>query len=205
MAGEVGHVVYAARLLTHLGDAVSTPAYWLGTLFPDIRHLGVVSRSRTHAKEVNLQSLVGQNDFHTGMRVHAWIDRTREKYFHDQHIKEHLPWHPFVPFALNLLEDELLYDHFDDWNLIIKTLATDHPDEVRYCNSLPTIKLWHTLLQDYLKRKPSPASRSELIHAIGLSEIAAKESNNVIEHLKKDGRAQALLEQFWQHLEDILR
>lgn len=205
MAGEVGHVVYAARLLTYLGDQVRTPAYWIGTLFPDIRHLGVVSRQRTHSKDVGLQSLVGQNDFHTGMRVHAWIDRTREKFFHDHHIKEQLPWHPFVPFALNLLEDELLYDHFDDWNLILKALATTTPDEEQYCGSLPTVKLWHTLLQDYLKRPPTNASRQELIHAIGLSEAAAEESNSVIAKLKQDGRASKLLEAFWRYLEELLR
>ncbi len=205
MAGEVGHVVYAARLLTHLGTAVTTPAYWLGTLFPDIRHLGVVSRQRTHTKESTLQTLLGQNDFQTGMRVHAWIDRTREQFLNNHHIKEQLPWHPFVPFALNLLEDELLYDHFDDWNLIVKTLATTNPEEQHYCNSLPTIQTWHTLLQDYLQRKPTDASRRELIHAIGLSDMAAQECNTVITQLKKDARAEALLQQFWQYLEDILR
>lgn len=205
MAGEVGHVVYAARLLTYLGDQVRTPTYWIGTLFPDIRHLGVVSRQRTHIKDITLQTLVGPNDFHTGMRVHAWIDRTREKFFLDHHIKEQLPWHPFVPFALNLLEDEMLYDHFDDWNLISKALATTAPEEEQYCGSVPTIKLWHTLLQDYLKRKPNNASRQELIHAIGLSEVAAQESNTVITQLKKDGRAVKLLEEFWRHLEDLLR
>lgn len=205
MAGEVGHVVYAARLLTHLGDKVSGASYWLGTLFPDIRHLGLVSRQRTHPKEVSLATVVGQTDFHTGMRVHAWIDHTRENFFREQHMKEQLPWHPFVPFALNLLEDELLYDHFADWNLILKTLATTAPEEQYYCDSLPTIQLWHTLLQDYLRRKPTDASRGELIHAIGLSEMAAKESNNVITHLKKDGRAAKLLERFWRYLEDLLR
>lgn len=205
MAGEVGHVVYAARLLTYLGDKVKSPSYWVGTLFPDIRHLGVVSRQRTHHKDVSLHTLVGQNDFQTGMRVHAWIDRTREKFFHDEHIKEQLPWHPFVPFALNLLEDELLYSHFDDWNLIIQALATVTPDEQQYTHSEPTIRLWHTLLQNYLQRQPSDASRRELIHAIGLSEMAAKESNNVILKLKQNGRAPVLLEEFWRHLEDLLR
>ncbi len=192
-------------MLTYLQDKVHDPSYWIGTLFPDIRHLGVVSRQRTHPRDVTLKTLVGKNDFHTGMRVHAWIDHTREKFFSDQHMKEHLPWHPFVPFCLNLLEDELLYDHFDDWNLILRVLSTTHPEEQLYTGSLPTLRTWHTLLQDYLKRKPSDASRRELTHAIGLSDAAAEESNHVTELLRKDGRAQKMLEHFWQHLEDMLR
>jgi hypothetical protein len=205
MAGEVGHIVYAARMLTHLEGRVHDPLYWVGTVFPDIRHLGVVSRRRTHAGDTNLQSLVGHNDFHTGMRIHAWIDATREKFLRDQHMKEHLPWHPFVPFCLNLLEDELLYPYFDDWNLIHRLLNKTYADELIYCSSTSSLQTWHTLLQHYFKNAPTDDSRAELAEAIGLSPEVARESNNIVRLLKSDGRATKMLESFWQHLETILR
>ncbi|MEX1997941.1 MAG: hypothetical protein WEA04_04715 [Candidatus Andersenbacteria bacterium] len=205
MAGEVGHVVYAARLLTFLGDQVHDTAYWTGTLFPDIRHLGVVSRHRTHPKDVTIHTLVGENDFHTGMRVHAWVDYTREKFLRDVQIKERLPWHPFVPFCLKLLEDELLYAHFDDWNLIQRALTQIQPEELHYSHQVRAVKEWHVILQRYFKHKPTAASRFELAQAIGLSEAMAREINSVVKLLHTDGRAQKLFERFWQHLEDILR
>ena len=123
MAGEVGHVVYATRMATFLGEKVQQASFWAGTLFPDIRHLGVASRKTTHEGNLSLSNLVGDNDFITGMRVHSWIDDVRIKYLHEENIKEELPWHPFVTHALKLVEDEFLYDRYDDWNLINRALS----------------------------------------------------------------------------------
>lgn len=204
MAGEIGHAVYAARLLTYLGDRVSDPAYWLGNLFPDIRHLGVISRHHTHLPHVGLTSLVGKNDFATGMRVHSWVDATREQFMKNQNMKEVLPWHPFVPHALKLLEDELLYQHFDDWNLIHRLLNTVHEEELFYITSKPRIQQWHTILQDYFSAAPTPASRKQLSQAIGLSANSAEEVNSVVEELRNNKKAQQLLTEFWKHLEHVL-
>lgn len=204
MAGEVGHVIYAARLLTYLGDAVLHPQYWAGTLFPDIRHLGVISRHHTHLPNVGAQTLVGQNDFMTGMRVHAWIDATREQYLRSRNMKEYLPWHPFVPHALKLLEDELLYDHFDDWNLVRRVLNTTYDEEIQFVQSVASVHQWHSILQQYFQRKPDDESRLVLAEHIGLSPHSAEEMNTVVERLRHDGRAEKLLEGFWRQLESIL-
>ncbi len=204
MAGEVGHVVYAARILTHLGDVVKDPSYWAGTLFPDIRHLGIVSRKNTHIEGVSLKSLAGQNDFHTGMRVHAWIDATREQYLRKQNIKENIFWHPFVPHALKLVEDQMLYDKFDDWNLIHRILNKVHEDELHYVNNEKTIQQWHTVLQDYFKVQPNDESRTNLAVAIGLSESSAGEINSVVQRLQNDPKAMDVLFGFLEYLETIL-
>jgi hypothetical protein len=205
MAGEVGHVVYAARLLTWLGDAVKHPSYWAGTLFPDIRHLGVTSRRRTHPANVSLQSLPGHNDFLTGMRVHAWVDAIREQFFREQNTKESLPWHPFVPHAIKLVEDELLYDRYEDWNLIHRVLNQTYDDELQFVQSKEHIYQWHTVLQDYLRQKPTNASRKELSIAIGLSANSADEINSIVDLLRSDRKATKLLDKFLKHLEVMLR
>lgn len=204
MAGEVGHVVYAARVLDYLDDEVKSPEYWAGTLFPDIRHLGVVSRHRTHPKDVNLQTLVGKNDFMTGMRVHSWVDQTREYFLRKENIKETLPWHPFVPHALKLVEDEALYELFDDWNLITRALNTVHEEELSFTHDQARIAEWHQTLRDYFKEKPNDDSRFELTLAIGLSEKIADELNSVVRLLQDDKKTQATLQKFWRHLETIL-
>lgn len=205
MAGEIGHVVYGARMLAYLGDKVQDPAYWAGTLFPDIRHTGVVSRYRTHPLDVTLDSLVGTNDFVTGMRVHSWIDATREKFLRDANMKESLPWHPFVPHALKLVEDELLYDKYDDWNLIYRVLGKIHEEEVKLMNDRGRVGEWHRVLQDYFKEKPTDDSRTGLSLAIGLSQNSASEINSVAAMLKQDGRAKKMLEEFLEYLERVLQ
>lgn len=205
MAGEVGHVVYGARLLHYLGDSVQDPSYWAGTLFPDIRHFGIVSRKRTHVDDVTLRSLVGVNDFETGMRVHAWVDATRERYLHDRHIKEVLPWHPFVPHALKLAEDEILYDVFEDWNLIHRVLGQVYNEELGFVSPKEEIQRWHTILQKYFEKKPDDDARTELSISIGLSESSAAEVNSVVATLKENKKARDIIMDFLRHLEDILR
>lgn len=205
MAGEVGHVVYAARMLTYLDDKVSDSSYWAGTLFPDIRHLGVISRHSTHPSDISLKSLEGKNDFHTGMRVHTWIDATREKFLRDNNVKERLPWHPFVPHALKLMEDELLYNRFDDWNLIQRTLNKVYEDELFYVDSQEKIVEWHRILQDYFKEKPNDETRLALATAIGITETSARELNTVVAELSRDSRAGDLLYEFLSYLERLLR
>lgn len=204
MAGEVVHVVYGARILSYLKDKVKGPSYWTGTLFPDIRHLGIVSRHHTHPKDVSLESLVGEDDFHTGIRVHAWVDSTREKFLSDRNMKETLPWHPFVPHAIKLLEDELVYDKYNDWNLIHRSLNTVLSEEIYYVNSEQYIRQWHTILQNYFRSKPNDESRKELSVAIGLSENSAIEVNNVIHTLAKNKQATQLIDDFAVYLESLL-
>jgi hypothetical protein len=205
MAGEISHVVYGARTLEYLDDKVKAPSFWAGTLFPDIRHLGIVSRRRTHPGDVSLGTLAGGNDFETGMRVHAWIDSTRNRFLEEANIKESLQWHPFVPHALKLFEDELLYERFDDWNLIERVLNKVHDQELKYVNSLQHITKWHDLLRNYFEQKPDNDSRFKLSIAIGLSEHSAEEVNNVVAMIKADNRAEALIERLVHHFEFLLR
>lgn len=204
MAGEAAHVVYGARLLTHLGESVSDARYWVGTLFPDIRHLGLVSRHRTHPAGVGLNNLLGKNDFETGMRVHAWIDATRETYWREQNMKEALPWHPFVPHALKLLEDEVVYDSFSEWENVLQTLQQVYDEELYYLDSREHIGRWHDILRRYLAQKPGAAARRQMSLDIGLSASSADEINSVLERLRSNERTLHLIERFQVHLEQLL-
>lgn len=205
MAGEVGHIVYGARMIHYLDGKVQDPSYWAGTLFPDIRHFGIVSRKRTHADDITLHSLVGKTSFDTGMRVHAWIDATRERYLRDKHVKEVLPWHPFVPHALKLVEDEMLYDLFSDWNLIKRVLGKIYDEELEFVVSREEIQHWHKILLDYFKHKPDDDARTALSIGIGLSEHSAREVNAVVKTLQESKKAQEIITNFLHYLEDILR
>lgn len=205
MAGEIGHVVYAARVRTYLGEKVSGHLYWIGTLFPDIRHQGIISRHRTHAAGVTLQTLTGATDFATGMRVHSWVDSTRQRFLSELNIKELLPWHPFVPHALKLLEDEFLYDGFDDWDFVSRQLNKVYEDELYFVAERDRIHAWHTVLQEYFAHAPTDLSRYKLSLAIGLSEQSAEEVNSVVARLRDHEESRALIERFLHHLEYLLR
>lgn len=205
MASEISHVVYAARLLTYLGKSVKDPAYWAGTLFPNIRHLNIHSRHFTHPRSVGLSSLPGKNDFLTGMRVHAWVDATQGHYLDKEQSKETLPWHPLVSHAFKLLEDEILYEKFDDWELIRRVLMKIREDELFYVDSRLAIQKWHGALQDYMREKPSDNSRFVFLETLGMNSGVVEEINTLIGRLKTDPRAMDVLSGFWQHLEHLLK
>ncbi|HLC49009.1 MAG TPA: hypothetical protein VJI96_01325 [Candidatus Andersenbacteria bacterium] len=204
MAGEIAHIVYAARLLTHMKDNVSYPSYWVGTVFPDIYRIGRISRFPTHIRPVSLSALVGNNDFTTGVRVHSWVDATHELYFKEHAIFEKLPWHPLLPFAFELFEDEVLYDSYEDWHLIIRALATVDPDEERMIHNRPHIQAWHALLQTYFRSAPSDESRLAYMEKLQLSSHSAKEINSIVSDLREHTTAKEILMNYIQTIEHIL-
>lgn len=204
MAGEIAHIIYSARLLTYLGEDVSDPSYWTGALFPDIYRIGRTSRYPTHPRPVTLSTLVGKNDFTTGMRTHSWIDDTREKYFREHAPFEKLSWHPLLPFAFELFEDELLYSYYNDWSHIIRILSTIHPDEERIIHNRPHIQAWHALLQNYFRSRPSSTTRIVLMEKLQIPSSIAQEVNEVVGDLQSNGTAKEILMDYIQAIEHIL-
>lgn len=198
-------MVYAARVLARLGEAVRTPAYWAGTLFPNIHHLGIVSRRRTHDARVSLETVVGESDFATGQRVHAWVDTTRSYFLAELNVKELLPWHPLVPHALTMVEDAALYGHFDDWNLIHRALNKVYEEELAAVHETAHVRRWHTILQDYFHQPPQYESWLALSRNMGLSESSAEEINHVVRLLQADPRTNAVIERTVRHFEYLLQ
>src|SRR5581483_10543239 len=117
---------------------------------------------------------------------------------------ESLPWHPLVPYAYSLLEDELLYPHFDDWNLIQRMLNKLYDDELLYVSVREQVGRWHTVLQHYITERPSDDTRRHFVLAHGMSEAAASELNHVVALLRRDPRTLRLHNRFLHHLEHVL-
>lgn len=205
MAGEIAHVVYAARVLTTLGERVSHSSYWTGTVFPDIYRIHVAGRYPTHPRPVSLATIIGTNDFRTGMRVHAWIDETRSKYMHEVRAYERLPWHPLLPYALELLEDELLYDAYDDWDAVCRSLEHTHPDEVTIIHEQAQLHTWHTALTNYFQDAPSDISRAAFAKDTGIPESTAHDTNTLLHTLRASSTSQELLHGYIGELEQMLK
>ncbi|MDA1169056.1 MAG: hypothetical protein O3A36_01835 [bacterium] len=204
MAGEIAHTIYAARLLTHIGDEVSDPSYWIGALFPDIYRIGRTSRYPTHPRPVSLSTIVGKNDFVTGMRTHSWIDDTREKYFREHNSFEKLSWHPLLPFAFELFEDEVLYDFYADWGHIIRILSTIHSDEERIIHNRPHIQAWHALLTNYFRAAPNDTSRRIFMEKLQIPSLIIQEVNEVVADLRTSNVAKEILMEYIRSIEHIL-
>ena len=204
MAGEIAHIVYAARLLTVLKSRVSHHSYWIGTVFPDIYRIAPTQRYPTHPKHVRLSALVGSNDFITGMRAHAWIDETYDHYIKEHRVYERLPWHPLNPLALELFQDEMLYAAFEDWGIVRRALGTAHPDELKIIHDEPLIQTWHTMLENYFRAAPSDTSRAALLEAHGVSSELTGEINQIVHALRNTNTAKEILNGYIGELEHML-
>lgn len=204
MAGEISHVIYAARVLTALTGRVSHHSYWVGTVFPDIYRLHIAHRYPTHPRPVTLSNIVGQNDFRTGMRVHAWIDETRCRYMHERRAYERLPWHPLLPYAFELFEDEMLYAAYDDWDIVRRALTTIHPDETTILHEQFQIQQWHRALETYFRETPSDSSRIAFGTSIGISEATSSDANTLVAMLRRNPTAKEILNGYLEELEHML-
>lgn len=160
-AGPVSHLYYAQYWLKAQNSEISgheKSLFLKGTLFPDIRYLGVIHRSNTHKKHVTLkqvQKLLKTDPFLAGMLFHSYLDEERAKFVQTYKISRHLRTIPknIRDTFLKFLEDELLTPHTKTIDILFD-LNTVDPRELTFGVEPHDVKRWHRYLQMYLAQSP---------------------------------------------------
>ncbi len=131
--------------------------FLLGTVFPDIRYLGVVKRHQTHYKDVTLQKVFDtKSPFMRGVLFHSFVDEHREKYIKTHQITKKVSE---VPRALQgtflkVIEDEILHQK-NDWTEF-RLYLTSIPDDEKILDITDeALTQWHTGLTFYFSAYPS--------------------------------------------------
>jgi hypothetical protein len=128
-----------------------------GTLFPDIRYLGTVSRNKTHERRVTVKKINDSRTFfQKGMRLHVFLDERRNLIVKKWKILEKLVdiEGPKREFFLKLVEDEILWDQIHpEW--AIEALKEPYREACLQIGSLQTVQAWNLSLQDYFGNRPS--------------------------------------------------
>lgn len=131
----------------------------VGTVFPDIRYLGVIKREKTHnqlATWNSIKQLVQQKQyFKAGMDFHALVDRMREKYLEEKGIYENILPFKFRSQLMKFVEDRFLYEKIDNWFTIAQLFDKNILDEELTFN-IPKKDLlkWRGIIRRYCKNKP---------------------------------------------------
>ncbi len=131
--------------------------FLLGTVFPDIRYLGVIKRDQSHYKNMTLKKVLEEKKpFMRGIYFHSYVDEHREKYVH-----EHAPYKKLSDISpslrgtfLKLIEDEIIHQNQDwtDFRIFLSTI----PDEEKILGiSNEALTQWHTGLSVYFSTYPS--------------------------------------------------
>jgi len=123
MASQITHIVVADQLFNRYFSRHNRRDFFIGSVFPNIRYLGEVSREATHKLSATWEDLLAENNsFRAGLMLHAHFDQAREKYLSEQGLYANYPCDRVTCTSIKLLEDELLYDTVNNWPEIIAYL-----------------------------------------------------------------------------------
>ena len=140
-------------------DENQKAAFFLGTLFPDIRYIAKLSRTQTHESEVTLERIKDTQDpFLKGMRLHVFVDVLREEFLQERQVCEKLTKISGDKIlSLKFLEDEILYSMRQEQESFYIAAYFDTYTEGELKFNLPSeiLRQWHQLNQSYLCQRPS--------------------------------------------------
>ncbi len=203
MASQITHVPYAKKVLEKfLTDReVDERSFFVGTLFPDIRYLGVIEREKTHIVDPTVENLKKlSNSFELGKYTHSLIDYEREKTLERLGMYKEIEPTKLSVYAMKFIEDEFTYPLISDWNKYIKFLngVTDKEKELVGEESART---WHELLQDFFRQPPNTESMIHLAKSLrGFTDELLEGILNEEIKIKKNAAAMKIIGQTYQGL-----
>lgn len=158
-AGPVVHALLANKWIAQHEqyNEEQKKSFMLGTLFPDIRYLGVITRKETHLKQVSAKDLFEEKDpFTKGFKFHSWVDIAREKMVVKSGIYKSLAEIPAKHRALflKIVEDEILYHQLDS-SPVREYLKNIDAHENHYGLDPNALMTWHGALTIYYTIPPS--------------------------------------------------
>lgn len=131
--------------------------FMLGTVFPDIRYLGVIKRSQSHFKGVTLEKVYqATTPFQRGMLFHSFVDEFRDKLSRQRGLEKQfidIPQRYRSPF-LKLIEDQIIHEKYD-WAQFRLFLASIPEEEKAFGIEMRSLTEWHTGLTLYFSALPS--------------------------------------------------
>jgi lipopolysaccharide export LptBFGC system permease protein LptF len=212
-AGPITHAYLAEKWIHYRErfDVEESGTFMRGTLFPDIRYLGVISRNETHLKNVSLKDLVqDKNLFSKGKKLHSFIDEEREKMVVQWNIYEKLkniPGQKYISTFLKLLEDEILFSK-SNWANVKKSLKIVDNHEKSSKISIENLVKWHQLLGKSFS--VSPSKNLELLskrdkYLFNIPPKVVRRWNKILPKLAKDPEIQDYVSNLITHFDIVFK
>jgi len=129
--------------------------FLLGVLFPDIRRItDEISRYETHQiyKKLDLD-FKDITAFRAGWKFHLWCDMRREEILNKNNFYK-LSYTIDHDAPSKLLEDELVYEKYKNWEKLVLLLNNPPELEEEIPVSRETIARWFAIIAKYLEKKP---------------------------------------------------
>lgn len=212
MASQVSHIVYAKKYFDILeskgngnfsgGEGVSAlpekfdkDQFILGCVFPDIRRIDQdVKRKDTHLRFGLLDlDFSGLSSFEAGWKFHLYCDMRREEILNKYGFYSLKGATEFACGVAKLLEDELLYGVYNNWEKIVFYFRNAPFIETGINVSQETFSLWYAILAKYLEDDPTTRTiRVFMSKQSGVSE-RAEAIAAAVDELRKNKKAVEIL------------
>jgi len=174
MASQVSHIVYAKRLFDALEDSEKINSlraarnfqipegfdkdlFLLGCTFPDIRRIDMkIKRKDTHLRFEPLDlDFSNLGSFEAGWKFHLYCDMRREEILNGYEFYSLKGATDFFCLPAKLLEDELVYDVYNNWEKIVSYFRNVPYVETGIDADRETFSLWYAILAKYLEEHPT--------------------------------------------------
>lgn len=228
MAATIAHIFCALSLLNSNALHVDNIAeFIIGTCFPDIRYLGVVKRTETHAKNVTWNDVINAiTSFEKGRLLHSLLDEKREEFIEQSHLYDLIPDSLFRSQVLKFYEDIILYEKIHNWQEIAHYFDIILDEETNYGIAHRDLRRWHDLLKDYVLKQPDTnqilfflKERTNIsmekeknffkrffirCRSLVINQIAYFKLKSTMNTLKENQKLKVIIESFYQNINKFL-
>ena len=174
MPSTLAHLAYAQRL-ADVHPVEDTAAYLRGTIFPDIRYLGVIDRSQSHREDVTMDEVLAEAEpWKRGWLLHCWLDVLWNAYWAQFGLDPNAPTNRGLWLAVKRIEDELLLPAiFDKPGTALALAMSDAPAEALGVKAAD-IRRWGMMTGGQLTAFPGAHNDEALLRQLSIGlEIAA--------------------------------
>jgi len=200
MASQVAHVVYAKKYLDQY-PAMNKDLFLLGVLFPDIRRVAPeIRRSDTHHAFERLDLDFGNlSSFEAGWKFHLWCDMRREEILSKYEFYK-LPYTTFHDVPSKLLEDELVYEKYNNWEKL--RLILNNPPEIKTALNVSQeiIERWYAILAKYFEKKPDKKTIKAFLFKQRELRGQADELVDLVGKLRNNSKVVEILEKIYEEI-----
>jgi hypothetical protein len=200
MANPVSHVVYAQKYLEK-NPRKGGEIFILGTLFPDLRRIAKrLTRKDTHMHFVNIDlDFEGLDLFDAGWKFHAWCDMRREEILNEHNFYSLRGANAIDPTA-KLVEDELVYDKYKNWEKLIYVLNNPPIIRTSLDVSQETIEHWYAILAKYLQKKPDDRTMKIFLSKQSSNKKEIEEIIDGVRKLRENQKATEILQKVCEEI-----
>lgn len=207
MASEITHLVFANTLYEKYFSDKKREDFLIGACLPDIRYIdNNLDRQSTHFDIREINQVIREKDgLAAGIKFHSLTDYKRKQFLglrggiiigFDPRL--------FDWWGYKLLEDEILYDNFNNWTDTTTLLKEYWFKILPFSISMTKYNKYLNILGKYFCQKPNENSRRLFLSALGYADSAISEEENTIIALKTNQEVIATIEEMYEKIEEII-